>query len=138
MILRLERFAYTPLGVFGWLKVGDETFCTVERPWIENKPFVSCIPEGCYELAPTRYNRGGYRTLEVADVEGRTDILLHRGNTYADVQGCIAIGTEFGPKGDMLGVWNSRIAWSKFVNCCGVDVPHILDIRATAQGRLAA
>jgi len=138
MILRLERFAYTPLGTFGWLTAGTFTCYTVERPWVENKPFVSCIPEGCYDLAPTTFNRGGYRTLEVANVDGRTDILFHRGNTYADVQGCIALGTEFGPKGDMLGVWNSRVAWSQFVNAVGVDVSHTLDIRATAQGRLAS
>ena len=56
----LERFAYSPMGTFGVLTVDDFECYTVERPWLDNKPRESCIPEGVYRLELGMYNRGGY------------------------------------------------------------------------------
>ena len=58
-IVKLERFAYTPMGTFGRLKVGDFEFFTVERPWVDNEPFKSCVLEGEYELLLDHYHKGG-------------------------------------------------------------------------------
>ena len=47
MEILLERFCYHPEGTLGVMTVGSDTeFYTVERPWEENLPRISCIPEG--------------------------------------------------------------------------------------------
>ena len=48
----LTRFTSTDHGTFGKLYVGDKTFFTVEKPWLNNTPFKSCIPSGEYKLIP--------------------------------------------------------------------------------------
>ena len=43
----IERFAYAPDGTFGRIKLPNGTqFVTVERPWLSNKAYESCIPDG--------------------------------------------------------------------------------------------
>ncbi len=108
MILRLSRWGLTPHGTFGTLTVySDESGAaddddgilrsyTVVRPWLDNKTFVSCIPNGWYALSRGRYHKGGYDTLWVRDVVGRNSILIHKGNTADDVLGCIALGSRLG------------------------------------------
>tara|TARA_R110002167_G_scaffold138106_1_gene325229 strand:+ start:64 stop:492 length:429 start_codon:yes stop_codon:yes gene_type:complete len=88
----LERFAYTPHGTFGILAYRDFECYTVERPWFDNEPNVSCIPEGTYTLELSRYNKGGYASYEIMNVFGRTDIMIHIGNSIVDVIGCVATG----------------------------------------------
>ena len=88
----LRRFCNSEFGVFGDLILPDgQVLKTVERPWHDNQPSVSCIPAGIYECAPRPYYRGGYKAVEVKDVLNRSHILFHRGNTMRDVRGCIAI-----------------------------------------------
>lgn len=76
-------------------------FATIERRWLNNAPNVSCIPDGEYPLVARTWG-GFFRkykkefghefVAEVADVPGRSSILIHRGNTESDVTGCIAVG----------------------------------------------
>ena len=92
---------------------------TVERPWANNAPNISCIPEGTYELKQRLYYRGNYPTLELQDVPGRSLILIHKGNTMLDVEGCIAVGKGRGVLGDKWAVLESRNAFtalSKLMN----------------------
>jgi|SRR5690606_11045739 len=91
MIATLERYKMTPEHTMGVLVIGEEQFYTVERPWLDNKSFVSCIPEGEYRCV--RYSSPKFPdTFEVTKVPGRTYILIHAGNYAHDVQGCIAVG----------------------------------------------
>ncbi len=101
MIVTLRRWGHTPHGTFGDLTVGvswDKAFeCyTVERPWIDNERFISCIPCGTYPLRPCHYNQGDYATWEVCGVLERDEIKIHIGNTIDDLLGCIAPGTGLG------------------------------------------
>lgn len=116
MVMILERFAYTPFGTFGKLVLGDLELYTVERPWLNNQPRVSCVPEGSYTLEP---HSGGKYTDTWALVgdtvshwpdEGkrRSTCVFHAGNTYEDVKGCIAPGLSLDP--ERWGVRESRIA----------------------------
>lgn len=70
---------------------------TVEKPWLDNKPYVSCIPEGEYK-AYIREKSSNGRVIELLDVPDRTFIQFHVGNTEADVVGCFAVGST--PVGD--------------------------------------
>ena len=111
--LSLIRFAYLDTGTFGhlWLPSGV-VLHTVERPWLFNKPRVSCIPEGTYKLAPRHFFRGGYDTYEVTGVPGRRYILFHIANWPTDVEGCIGLGTEIA--NDFSMVKNSKVAFDMF------------------------
>ncbi|WP_444945649.1 DUF5675 family protein [Microbulbifer sp. VTAC004] len=89
----LQRFAYGPDATLGRLRVRDCVFYTVERPWLGNRPFESCIPEGVYSCNP--YNSLRFPNVwELQEVPGRTKILIHTANYSADVRGCIGIGSN--------------------------------------------
>ena len=111
MYATLERFCYSPFGTLGTLTYGGKSFVTVERPWLGNLRYESCIPEGVYTCK--RYRSARFpSTFEVTGVEGRSHILFHVGNTAKDVQGCIALG-QFLDK--CYGVRNSRFAFGEFM-----------------------
>lgn len=118
--LSLIRFAYTPEGTFGRLPMPDGmTLFTVERPWLNNAPNVSCIPCGDYTCAPKRYNRGGYDAVQVLDVPGRSYILFHIGNDVRHSQGCILVNSDHAySQHGMYGV-NSRTAFKLFMEFYG-------------------
>ena len=118
MTIKLARFAYTPLATLGKLYIeGTDFECfTVERPWLDNKTSVSCIPEGEYQIKLGQYNRGGYPAYEVLNVPGRTHIKIHVGNTSNDVIGCIALGASCGIIDSKLGVISSRTTFASFMS----------------------
>jgi len=91
MKLLLER-AYLPTSTMGVLSApGCDEFYTIEKPWKDNIPFESCIPEGTYEC--TRYHSARFPNVwKINGVVDRSDILIHVGNFAADVVGCVAVG----------------------------------------------
>jgi len=109
--LVLKRFCYHPKGTLGVIEVDGEKFYTVERPWLNNKPNVSCIPTGTYDMGWRDSPRFG-ETWHVKDVEDRTYILIHVANFPTDVMGCIGLGTSL--MGDRIAVSNSRVAVKRF------------------------
>ena len=112
MILTLRRFADSPMGTFGRLTLPDGWGCfTVERPWAQNKPGVSCIPVGTYQLKLDQYHKGGYPAYEVTGVPNRARILIHRANRAEEVEGCIAPGTSLGSIQGEWAVTNSGTAF---------------------------
>lgn len=67
---------------------------TLELPWLDNKPSISCIPTGTYVCKFTRSLKFPNGTYEVKNVNGRSGIRIHIGNYYNQIQGCILIGTS--------------------------------------------
>lgn len=111
-MLKLTRYAFFEDRTLGRLTVGSEIFWTVEKPWKDNQPFISCIPAGKYEITKGDSPRFGPNTWQVMDVPGRTHILFHVGNTSDDVVGCIAVGTNV--YGHLDGVGKSKAAMARF------------------------
>lgn len=123
-LLVLERFGYMPFGTYGKLKFpSGEVFHTVERPWMDNEPNMSCIPEGRYSLG-LRYSPVVNRTSggdfeegwEIMDVPNRDYIMLHPGNWPTDVAGCIAVGSKLKMMPESKNNWlpavtNSRMTF---------------------------
>ena len=109
------------MGVFGTMRVDDFECYTVEREWKDNTPFVSCIPIGAYMVRRSTYHKGGYAAYEILDVPSRSRILIHKGNTQADLLGCIAPGTGLGyiesrpGAGPMWAVVRSTQAYNEFM-----------------------
>jgi hypothetical protein len=109
-IIRLEN--NLEYGMFGVLKLNHSVFCvTLERPWLDNKPYISCIPSGEYDLelfkSPKffpRYNRLIYR---LKDVENRSNILIHSANLMSELEGCIAVGKKYGFLHEKKGILSS-------------------------------
>lgn len=119
--LLLERFAYTDVGTFGRLYLGGLTLFTCEDPWRENATGKSCIPEGLYTIGPDRYHKHAYDCYGVRDVPGRSRILIHKGNSDEDTEGCILVGNLWpgwiGGKG--LSVGDSAGAFASFMAAMG-------------------
>ena len=105
--LRLDR-SYTPKGTFGLLYLPDYSLLyTVECPWKQNQPNVSCIPEGLYRLTLDTF-RDEYPNYRIMNPPpGRHSIEIHRGNKARDLKGCIAPGIKLG---DHWNIENSREA----------------------------
>ncbi len=110
--MRISRVGYTINGTFGVL-LGEDGYpvcVTLENPWKENKPAISCIPAGSYQVMPVNSPKFG-PTWEVIDVEGRTHILFHKGNTHMDTHGCILVGTRYGQLSGIPAVLESNAAF---------------------------
>jgi hypothetical protein len=82
---------YHSNGVNGELLIDGVKLCnTIELPWLENQPRVSCIPEGTYELKK-RYSLKFKWHLQLCNVPYRDLILIHPANdALKELQGCIA------------------------------------------------
>ena len=64
---------------------------TLELPWLENKIQVSCIPKGTYKVTTRTSPKYGLH-YHIQDVPNRSFILIHHGNYYTDILGCILVG----------------------------------------------
>jgi len=107
-VITLTRFCYAPHVTFGQMVIDGTTFYSVEQPWRDNEPLISCIPEGVYKCTwqptstsvPDSYEHhtwyvsstDGERGLVGYDFGVRTRIAWHIGNTAGDVTGCLAFG----------------------------------------------
>ena len=116
MIVTLQRLGYkNPHGTFGVLSIDNSPQCvTLEPSWKNNQQDISCIPEGVYLCREIESPRHGH-TYEVTDVEGRTHIVFHVGNTLKDTLGCILVGTQFGAINGIDAILDSRSAFSKLI-----------------------
>lgn len=115
----LERFAYMPNYTLGKLygPAGVEVY-TLERPWRDNQPYVSCIPCGLYSLRQGTFLRGGgVPNLEFVDSETlpRTHIEIHPANTVDELHGCIAPGLSYSHEGADVYLHDSATALGRIM-----------------------
>lgn len=121
--ISLDRFAYHPVGTLGVIRLDGKTFWTVERPWLDNTAFKSCIPEGSYVMTRRVSPKFG-ETWHIKDVVDRSHILIHAGNYPHDFHGCIGLGT--GLIEDRVAVSNSRVAVNRFEELTGKEDHRII------------
>ena len=112
MDIRLRRFEFGTNYTIGKLYVDDVYFCfTLEdkvRPDGEKIDGQTAIPYGTYTVIidhSTHFNMDLPHVLNVPGFEG---IRIHTGNTDADTEGCILVGTTWAGK-DFVG--NSKFAF---------------------------
>lgn len=107
MRLQLYRFLSDRDGTVGLLMVDWRRVCFVgELPWKDNRANVSCIPNGLYQVEYlARSASGRYQDVyHVREVDGRTGILIHKGNYTGDRElgmrsdswGCLLPGSRVG------------------------------------------
>jgi len=120
--VNLFRLKRSDQGTEGLLVVGDFECKTLELPWRDNQPQISCIPAGTYDVEIRLSNKYG-RIYWVRKVPNRTYILIHSGNYAGDeskgfkthVMGCILLGKTMGFLGGQRAVLNSRITVRAFM-----------------------
>ncbi|CAH6841467.1 conserved hypothetical protein [Vibrio chagasii] len=122
MKLLLRTKSIKGIGTFGELTLNGELFlCTVEKEWANNKPYVSCIPAGDYDLVPHKSPKFGECYALVNPRVGvaiygpseRTHCLIHIANFPHEVVGCIGVGESFHT--GQWGVANSTKAMAKLM-----------------------
>ena len=105
MFLYLERFSHGPDSSLGLFFVDGRfaCFCCEDEPRAVKVPGKTRIPAGAYRIGVR--TRGGFHArytarfadfhkgmLEILEVPGFTDILIHVGNEHTDTAGCLLPG----------------------------------------------
>ena len=125
--LTLERYCYSETETEGRLWLDEETcLYTLERPWRPGSPggmpFISCVPDGAYELLPhvrpdgtevwalRNPDNGVFYERGERTGAGRYLILIHAANWVEQIQGCIAPGINRVINDNRVMVTNSRQA----------------------------
>ena len=98
--------------------------CTIEKPWLNNEPNVSCVPPGTYNLSPVLSPKFGHvYCLENINLDvslngdtQRTHILIHAANKASELLGCIAVGRDFSVMGNERAVTSSKDTLRKLMN----------------------
>jgi hypothetical protein len=97
MELVLNRTESSEVQTTGKMEVLDNLGCvkyscnTLELPWKDNERNVSCIPKGEYKVKK-RYSPKFGNHFHITDVPGRSYILIHKGNYFTEIRGCILVG----------------------------------------------
>lgn len=102
-IVYLIRIDTNEQGTRGIWITEDFECCSLELPWKNNAPNISCVPSGQYDVK-MRFSRKFGNVYWVTNVDGRSWILVHSGNLAGDVkkgykshvQGCILLGKKWG------------------------------------------
>lgn len=113
--LALRRCWSDANGTFGVLcDAGGPFAVTLELPWKDNAPQVSCIPAGTYLCKRIQSPHHG-NTFEITGVPGRSKVLLHKANTIADLLGCVGVGEAFNVVNGKRGITESGKGFGEFL-----------------------
>lgn len=129
-LIRLTAPERPRLGVIRL--AGVPAMVSLERPWLNNAPAISCIPLGEYmaKRVKNRRTNGGMfipETFEVTNVPERSGILFHVGNTVADTQGCILVGMRF--EHQATAILESRLAFEVFMQQMAGVPQFVLEVK---------
>jgi hypothetical protein len=129
----IQRYSSSKNGVQSNVLCGDDQWHGLERPWIDNLPFKSCIPTGTYTLLPWDSPHFGAAYIFIGGTVGvtaqdgeRYACLIHPANYTNQLQGCLALGmrkSDYHEAQDSAAVWSSRDALNDFKNKVGYEDP---------------
>jgi len=120
-IFRMRR---SDQGTEGILLFEGKYWYSLELPWRENKPNISCIPTGLEYPVTIRKSPKFGNVYWIVEVKGRLYILFHSGNLAGDVSkglltntnGCILTGKYRGLLNGQRAVLASKLALWEFMN----------------------
>ena len=108
----------------GWVELPGSyplfDFVTLELPWKDNTPRISCIPEGEYTWIKHESPKFGL-TLWLQGVPNRSEILIHPGNYTSEILGCILPGDSHKDinSDNIPDVTNSRATMAQILDKVG-------------------
>lgn len=138
MNITLDTMSFNNCTV-GKLFVDGVFLCyTMEKPWLDNAPMISCVPDGVYELNPTSSPKFGETYylespnlgVSLSGNTKRTHILIHKANKESQLLGCIAPVSSFGvfTGADEWCGLSSGVAYNKLMDILGGNY-HLLTIK---------
>lgn len=121
-IVHLVRHSNTIYGMFGTIDFEGNKFYTIECPWRNNLPNISCIPTGEYECEFTYSPSFSKPLYLVKNVPRRSGVRIHSGNVagmqskklLTHFHGCIGLGFGYGTVYRQPAILNSVGAVRKF------------------------
>ena len=126
--LLIQRYSHgekqTIGNLFGLSDNGHILFeCdSLELPWLNNQKQISCKPTGKY-LVKKRYSKKFKNHLHITNVEDRSYILIHSGNYYTDILGCVLVGRlGFVNSDDIIDVSSSKKTLKKLLTFVESDI----------------
>lgn len=144
--IEMLRYGNTPQGVFGEITIKGEKFKTVERPYLDNKPYISSVPSGEYNLVPHMSRQHGETWALVNhdlgvyhwphDKAERFAILIHVANKPSELAGCIGVGERLGALKQDWAVLNSRLSIQRVMALLSRDIAHTITIRWAENGEM--
>jgi Family of unknown function (DUF5675) len=110
----LVRRPSTPDGVLGvWFNPDGAELCkTIELPWKNNEPDISCIPAMLVTFERFMSPAHG-QVWEATNVPERSEIEIHAANLASELKGCIGVGDTFGTLSGHAAVLNSQVTLNK-------------------------
>lgn len=129
----IERNHFTDKQTTGTIIIINESnqivfsAMTLELPFNHNQRNISCIPKGIYTCDRITSPRFGV-CYRVNDVPNRMHILIHVGNYYTDIRGCILIGQGLVKidKNNDLDLVNSQMTMNNFQVIAGQKIQLII------------
>lgn len=112
----IKRYSDDGKQVLGFLTMEGFQCKTLERPWKDNAPNISCIPKGTYNVVWSFSPKFMKYTYEIQNVTGRSGIRIHPANFFFSLQGCIALGdstSDINSDGT-VDILNSTVTLDKF------------------------
>ena len=99
-MIQLTRKKDNGIQTTGVLKVLDSSGVifeckTLELPYLNNQKNISCIPMGEYTMRKRWSWKFKKMLYEIEGVPNRSAILIHSGNYYTDIRGCVLVGDSF-------------------------------------------
>lgn len=127
--IEIKRFELDEKGCYGSLSTGDFDCYTLELPWRDNQPNISCIPVGIYHaFVDKNVTIGGKYVIRLKDVPNRKGILIHVFNYIEETAGCIGVGDDITSYEDKKMITNSRLTMQKLLNEIKDDEDFWVDI----------
>lgn len=86
---------------------------TIELSWKNNQKNISCIPKNIYNvnlIMSPKFKE----VLSIANVPNRSGILIHKGNSYKDIKGCILPISRIAISDNVYGI-NSKAAFDNIM-----------------------
>lgn len=114
-VLKIRHVSVIDQGAFGVMLFDDIPFAiTLERTYKEGSNQVTKIPQGIHRCTKSFYNKGGYPTFEI-HIPGHSRILFHKANKEEELDGCVAIGEEFGVLDGKPAILRSGAGFDEFM-----------------------
>lgn len=99
MKIEVVRKTYTDVSTIGEMIIDGKFQCYTLEDTVRTGPKIAgktAIPQGTYKLIIDMSNRFQRLMPHILDVPGFEGIRIHSGNTDADTEGCILVGTSKG------------------------------------------
>lgn len=113
MLIEVKRFEFKDTYTVGKMYIDNIYECYTLEDVVRTGAKVNgqtAIPTGTYNLIINHSNRFNRDLPLLENVPNFTGVRIHSGNTSANTEGCILVGTTWSGK-DFIG--NSRVAFNK-------------------------